>query len=256
MNNLKLSATELAGNASMPLLVVLPSLGTSVAALWTPVAERLAHRFHVVGVDLPGHGQSAPATGPFRMPDLAQAVLAAVELFSRDQFRIAGVSIGGCITQQLTVDAPQRLAKAVILNSAAKIGQAEAWDQRAALVLAEDTAVLREGSAARWFAPGFAERDGKRADALLASLCEADAASYAGLCRALAQFDLRYQLGDITVPMLVIGGKDDVATPPEQQIALAAGFRDGRVHIVPQVGHLAPAEQPDQVEELIAAFLD
>ena len=257
MNEIKLTATRLAGDASLPLLVVLPSLGTSVTALWSAVAERLEGRFHVVGIDLPGHGQSPAAAGPLTMADLARAVLAEVNgLPGADSFHYAGVSVGGCIGQQLVADAPDRIRRTVILNSAARIGEAAAWQQRAALVRDQGTAVLREASAARWFAPGFAGRDSETAIALLDSLCAADAASYAALCEALAGFDLRDRLDTISVPMLVIGGRDDVATPPEQQEALAASVRDGRTEILDQVGHLAPAERPAEVSQLLAAFLD
>lgn len=48
-------------------LVVLPSLGTSVGALWQTAAEefaRLTPDTAVVGIDLPGHGRSPPSTSP------------------------------------------------------------------------------------------------------------------------------------------------------------------------------------------------
>lgn len=257
MNEINLTATRLAGDASLPLLVVAPSLGTSVTALWSAVAERLGERFHVVGIDLPGHGQSPAAVGPLTMADLAQAVLTAVNgLSGAGSFHYAGVSVGGCIGQQLVADTPDRIRRTVILNSAAKIGEAAAWLQRAALVRAEGCATLREASAARWFAPGFAGRDNETANALLDSLCAADATSYAALCEALAGFDLRERLSTISVPMLVIGGRDDVATPPEQQQALATSVRNGRAEILDQVGHLAPAERPAEVAQLLADFLD
>ena len=165
------------------------------------------------------------------MADLARAVLAEVRgLPGADSFPYAGVSVGGCIGQQLVADAPDRIRRTVILNSAARIGEAAAWQQRAALVRDQGTAALREASAARWFAPPRALPNGtvKPPSPCSTSLCAADAASYAALCEALAGFDLRDRLNTISVPMVVIGGRDDVATPPEQQKALAASVRDGR----------------------------
>jgi len=245
-----------------PLLVVGPSLGTSAAALWGAAAQRLSDRFTVIGFDLPGHGVSAKAAPAADMAVLARAVLAAVDAFQAKSgatgqgFFYAGVSVSGCIGLQLLLDAPDRVERAVILNSAAKIGEASGWRERAELVRTQGCAVLREASAGRWFAPGFTERDPATAAALLDSLCATDAAGYAGVCEALAAFDVRARLPEIAAPTLAIGGRDDLATPPEAQQAIAAGVRHGRAEILAATAHLAPAEQPDAVTGLIAGFLD
>src|SRR5262245_44113221 len=56
-----LAFTRLAGEPGRgDLLVVGPSLGTSVDVLWQAAADLLGERFEVVGWDLPGHGRSAP----------------------------------------------------------------------------------------------------------------------------------------------------------------------------------------------------
>lgn len=257
-----LLATELAAPAGeRPLLVVGPSLGTSVAALWSAAAERLAGRFAVLGFDLPGHGLSAKAAPTARMATLADAVLATVDAYQArfgatgGPFFYAGVSVSGCIGLQLLLAAPDRVARAAILNSAAKIGEAESWRERAATVRAHGCATMSEGSAARWFAPGFVAAQPRVADALLDSLCATDAEGYAGVCEALADFDVRARLAEIETPVLAIGGRDDAATPPAAQRDLASGVRHGRVEILDGTAHLAPAERPEAVARLIADFL-
>jgi len=120
------------------LLVVGASLGTSAAALWGPAAEHLAGRFRVVGVDLPGHGLSHTATPVKNVAFLAERILMAVAVFQEKQgqagqpFFYAGVSVSGCIGLQLLLDAPERIAGAAIVNSAAKIGEKANWLERAA----------------------------------------------------------------------------------------------------------------------------
>ena len=62
----ELTFTRLGGSPDSPrLLVVGPSLGTSVEALWDRAAGHLDAE--VVGWDLPGHGRSAPATAYFSL---------------------------------------------------------------------------------------------------------------------------------------------------------------------------------------------
>jgi 3-oxoadipate enol-lactonase/4-carboxymuconolactone decarboxylase len=248
------------GDGLRPLLVVGPSLGTSVTALWSAVADRLADRFDIVGFDLPGHGRSVGARPVCDMASMAAAVLSCVDACRRERggrdqsFLYAGVSVSGCIGLQLLLDAPARVRAAVILNSAARIGETAAWLERAATVRRNGPASLRESSAERWFAPGFVDRAPATAAALLKSLDEADAEGYAGLCEALAAFDVRARLSSIDVPVLAIAGAEDVATPPPVVAAVAAQVAHGRFETLARVGHLAPAERADAVATSMSGF--
>jgi len=235
-----------------PLLVVGPSLGTSVTALWRRCAELLADRFTVVGWELPGHGHGPAATRPFTIAELAAGVLAAVDGIAPDgTFLYAGDSIGGAVGQQLAIDSGDRLTGLAAICTAARFGEPQGWHDRAATVRASGTPVMVEPSAKRWFAPGFIDREPEAAAALLHSLQDADAESYALVCEALAGFDVRARLGEISADVLIVGGAEDVATPPELQHEIARGIGNAPTIVLDDVGHLAPAEKPEGVAQLI-----
>ncbi len=242
---------------ALPLLVVGPSLGTSVESLWSACAVALAGRFHVVGWDLPGHGRSAPAAGPFTVADLADAVWAGVRtvLASRGDpdatVRYAGDSLGGAVGLQLLLDRPGwRFDQAFLLSTGAMIGTEQAWRERAAQVRASGTSSLVEATPARWFGPGFAARRPEVARPLLDALAAADDASYAWACEALADFDVRRLLPRIGVAVTAVAGIHDVVTPVADLEGIATGVPAGRL-VVLDVGHLAPAEAPDEVAALL-----
>src|SRR5262249_7367997 len=154
----RLIGTDFGGPPDAPLLLLGPSVGTSVAALWGTAAERLAEHVHVVGWDLPGHGRS-PA-GRYRMPDLAAGVLALVAgIAPGPAVDYAGDSIGGAVGLQLMLDAPERLAAATLLGTGAVIGRPEDWVARAATVRTSGTGALVETATERWFAAGFTDRE-------------------------------------------------------------------------------------------------
>ena len=247
-----LTAVPLAGTPGRPLLLLGPSLGTSAESLWARCAGHLDGGHYVVGWDLPGHGRSKPATVPFDMADLAREVLALADgIDPGGRFKYAGDSIGGAVGLQLLLDAPDRVESAVLLCTGAKIGESAGWRQRAETVLAEGTHAVVAGSIERWFAPGFPQREPAIAGALLDALRAADARSYAMVCEALARFDVRDRLGEIVAPVLAVAGAADQPTPPAGLARIAEGVRHGRLVVLDDVAHLAPAEQPDTVAALI-----
>lgn len=225
-----------APSGSNPLLVLLPSLGTT-SALWDGVVSRLrADRrtaaLRILRVDLPGHGASPAAHEPFTVADLADAVLAVVEEAGGGAFHVAGVSLGGAVALELAVARPERVRSLVVSCSGARIGTAEGWAERAAAVRASGTASLVTGSAGRWFAPGFLDREGGGPGAAsLGRLVDVDDESYARCAEALATFDRTGDLPELRVPLLAISGEHDTVTTPESMDDLADAVPGAR-HVV------------------------
>ncbi|GAB2476263.1 alpha/beta fold hydrolase [Xylanimonas ulmi] len=248
-------------DASRPLLVLGPSLGTSVTALWQDVVPLLDDVVDVVGWDLPGHG-AAPAPDPadldgLTVADLAAAVLDVVDGAQAERgdpgapFWYAGVSVGGAVGLRLVLDAPERLRGATLICTAARFGEPEAWLERARLVAAAGTPTQVIGSTQRWFGPGFVEREPEVVLRLLGSLQTADPTGYAAVCRALATYDERTRLAPTSVPVVTVAGEHDVPAPPAALAQIADGLGARRREVLDGVAHLAPAEAPERVGRLL-----
>jgi len=110
-------------------------------------------------------------------------------------------------------------------------------------------------SAERWFAEGFLSRHPEVATGLLHALQDADREGYAQVCDALAEFDVRRRLGEIEVPVLAVAGAEDVTTPPELLADIASQVQHGRLVVLDQVAHLAAAEAPDLIAQLVEEHL-
>lgn len=242
-----------------PLLVAGPSLGTS-SILWNRVATLLGNDYDVVAWDLPGHGVSPAATEPFDVAALADAVVDLVDSIAPGEtFHYAGVSLGGAVGLQLGIKHGERLKSLSIQNSGAKIGTPEGWLERAETVRTQGTPVMIQGSAQRWFAPGYMDREPEFSSRLLHALRDADRFSYAFCCEALASFDVRSELGSIRVPTQVIAGAvDGVATPAmadEVAAGITAGGGTATAVTLEGVAHLAPAEAPAHVADLMRSLI-
>jgi len=63
------------------------------------------------------------------------------------------------------------------------------------------------------------------------------------------------RLGNITVPTLVMAGRDDFLFPPECQRELAAEIPHARLKIIDRAGHNPHMEQPAEVMKAIRDFM-
>jgi len=254
-----LSAVQLgARDPTRPLLVLGPSLGTSATTLWGAAADILSRDFHVLAWDLPGHGNGTPATEPFSVADLAAAVLALVDavLAGRGEdhgtFLYAGDSTGGAVGLQLLLDHPGRITAATLLCTGAVIGTPDGWTERAELARTGKMSEVVASAPGRWFAPGFADRHPEVAAGLLQALQDCDPVSYAAACESLGGFDVRSRLPEIVTPVLAVAGRHDQPTPVASLQEIATGVVNGRLVVLDDVAHLAPAEAPPTVARLIA----
>ncbi|MET7296139.1 3-oxoadipate enol-lactonase [Streptomyces griseoloalbus] len=239
------------GPASAPPLLLGPSLGTSYA-LWDEVAPELSVTHRVVRWDLPGHGGSAAGLigAGATVGDLAGLVLALADALGIERFAYAGVSLGGAVGLHLAVHHPDRLTSLAVICSSAHFNGAKPWQERAARVRSEGLADLAEGADARWFTSGFT------VPGLVRDHREADPEAYAACCDALAAFDLRDRLAEVSVPTLLVAGREDPATPPEHLREIADAVPDAALVEIPGASHLAPAQRPEAVLTALRAHFD
>ncbi|TQS88922.1 alpha/beta fold hydrolase [Arthrobacter sp. TS-15] len=242
-----------------PLLVLGSSLGTD-SMLWDRTGSLLRNDYDLVVWDLPGHGDSPAATESFDVAALADAVVELVDSIAPGAaFHYAGVSLGGATGLQLGRAHGKRLKSLSVQCSGAKLGTREGWLERAETVRSEGTPVMVQGSAQRWFAPGFMDRAPEVSSRLLQALRDADRFSYAFCCEALAGFDIREEVGSIRVPTQVIAGALDGVAPPALAEELVTTITEGGGTAIAVtlegVAHLAPAEAPDRVAKLMRSLM-
>ncbi|MBP5979603.1 MAG: alpha/beta fold hydrolase [Halomonas sp.] len=248
-------AYRLLGAAANPLIVLAHPLGMS-QAVWDDVIPVLLPRYRVLTWDLPGHGASQAVTGEQLTPaDLAAEALALADLAGAQRFHFAGTSVGGVVGQQLIAGHGDRLLSATLTNTGAVIGTPDLWNTRAGRVRQEGLAAMSSEIVPRWFAAAAFETS----PALKAGWCiqmgRGDDESYAQLCEMLGRETFAGKLSNKRVTVQLLGGSEDLATPPATLEVLSAELDGAPLEIFDGVGHVPSVEAPQLIAKMLLGML-
>lgn len=99
-----------------PTLVLLHNFGSSSVA-WKFALPELAGRFHVVLIDLPGHGHSTGWLAPkFDYAGGAHAILEVLDKLGVKDFELIGPSSGGALALRMAAEQPERISALVTIG--------------------------------------------------------------------------------------------------------------------------------------------
>jgi pimeloyl-ACP methyl ester carboxylesterase len=273
VNGVSLAVTDHGSASNVPARALVLAHATGFCgAVWRPMIPALRERFRVITLDQRGHGDSDKPDTPYPwrsfVDDLA-GVLDALRL--RDVYAV-GHSKGGAAVAGVAALHPGRIARAVLLDPVLidplpgtreapsnflAVGarrRREIWDSREQMI--ESFAarppfdVWRRDFLEAYVAGGTFVRDDGRIE--LKCPGEIEARVYEGAARSSSiQF-----LAQIAIPTLLVSGECSLTLPPERARQAAAMLRDGRLEVLPGVGHFFPMEAPDEVLRLLGAFLE
>jgi len=246
-------AYRIDGPADAPVLVLSASLGTTTS-LWDAQVAALAVGRRVVRHDHPGHGESPVPDGPVRVADIGAGVLDILDGLAVERASFCGISLGGMIGMWLGANAPGRIDRLVLACTGASLGTRQMYEERAAIVRAEGTAVMLDGARERWFTPPF--RESPTAQRLFDELLQISPEGYAACCEAVGAFDFHCELGRVEPAALVVYGDEDPVTPPPVVDALADGIPHARRAGIAHAAHLANVEQPEAFNAAVLMHLD
>lgn len=237
-------------------LIVGPGMGTAVRTLYADTARHLTHRFQIIGIDLPGHGESPVHHDTVTIEEIADAVAELVTNLRRtgtikDDTKVyfAGLSISGLIALQLALEHAELFDGIAVMSSAAVIGSPEDWTERAAAVEESGTESMVEMSASLWVAHTFT--DDTKLEVQKQALATADDKSYAALCRALGAYDATDRLSEISLPIFTVAGDHDQMCTVADADQISTMVQHGSTAVVEDAAHLLPLEHPKRLAELL-----
>jgi 3-oxoadipate enol-lactonase len=246
------NATE---HGAGPPLILLHSL-LSDRASFERIVAKLSESFRVIVPELPGFGQSKPASGG--LAAVAKRMADAVrDSANGEETIVLGNGYGGFVALRMAIDYPEVASRLVLADCGAAFSEPgrQAFRNMAAASRAKGLSAITDVAMRRLFASEFQEKNPELMRDRREAFLRTDADVFQEACDALAGLDLRPKLSQVKVPVLVLVGEHDEATPPPMSHELAAGLPNARLTVLPGCAHVPQLQSPELFLGAIETFL-
>jgi 3-oxoadipate enol-lactonase len=225
-------------------------------ASFDAIVPNLSRAFRVIVPELPGFGGSqAVAGGLAAVADcMAEMVRDAA---AGEAAIVLGNGYGGFVALQMAIRHPGIAAKLVLADCGAAFSEAgrEAFRNMAAAAGAKGLSGITDVAMRRLFAPEFQAQHPDLMRDRREAFLRTDPAVFRAACEALATLDLRPDVARVKVPVLVLVGEHDEATPPPMSHELAGLLPHAQLKIIPGCAHVPQLQAPKVFLEAIGDFL-
>jgi len=225
---------------------------------WDRQIEALCDVHDVVAFDLPGHGSSPGMPADWTLDQAADALAQVVRGTGSAGAHLVGLSVGGMISQALTLAQPGLVRSLTLIDTAAAFSEDGRAGMRARAGMARSggMAAVLPSTLQRWFMPETMVRRPDLIDRVSKTLLADDPLVHAAMWDMISALDLVSQLHRILCPTLILVGEHDPSSPPAAARVLQQSIRGAEMHVIPDTSHMAPLEKPGVINGHLQAFLD
>jgi pimeloyl-ACP methyl ester carboxylesterase len=255
-----------------PLLVLLHGFGSSLFS-WREVMAPLAQFGTVAAFDRPAFGLTErPQPGewqgnnPYTVDAQVQLTVGLMDELGVERAILVGNSAGGAIAVLTALEFPDRVQALILVSPAIyEGGGTPSWirplfrlpqvRRLGPLVVRSLVARLERALPTAWHDPGKVTPEVLAGYKKPLQVDNWDAAFWEFLS-ASRPVGVVEQLDRVTVPTLVVTGDDDTWVPTAQSVRLAAELPNAALVVIPNCGHVAQEECPQQFLQAAFDFLD
>ena len=253
------------GDKSAPTLLLLHGSNASLLT-WEPWSKSLSDKFHVVSVDLQGHGLTgAVPNGDYSQEGMVKFVAEFADKLDLKTFALAGNSMGGGVAARFAEEHPDRVTRLILVDAGGlpfKAGEGTPLAFRLARIPVVNQLLLH-------VTPRSIVTEGlNKAIVNKAIITDAMIDSYWDFARmegtrqaTLARFQLPWDsyvqdhTGALKMPTLILWGDGDRLIPVATAHDWARAVPGSKLIIYPATGHIPMEEVADKSAADVRAFL-
>lgn len=243
------------GSDDAPALLMSNSLGTNFN-MWDDQVEDFTKSFRMIRYDSRGHGDSGAPDMAYSMEMLANDALGLLDHLGIGKAYYCGLSKGGMIGQWMANHAPERFHRMVFANTSAFMPQgATTWEDRVNRVTNGGMTEIVDMVVDIWFTDKFRGANPDTVTKVRKMILATPPEGYCGCCWAIAGMDNRATNRSVEIPVLVIIGEHDIATPPDHGAAIADAIPNAQTVIL-DGAHLSNIEDTTNFNKAVLTFLN
>ncbi len=233
--------------------------------IWDPTFEYLAAQgFNVLRYDLFGRGYSDRPRQKYNLDLFINQLHGLLQALQLDKIMLVGLSMGGAIASGFTAKYPDQVEKLILIDPIGTLPMPLSWMYKAAILpgVAElilglfGTERMVKALASDFFDPAHVQMFQDRYRTQM---------QYKGFKRAILSTvrnktvdgfpEIYARLGKLSLPILLIWGRDDVTLPIEQSKSILALVPQAEFQVIEGCGHIPHYEKPARVNPLFQRFL-
>ena len=216
--------------------------------IWEQTLLGLTQSHSPIAIDLPGHGLSQ-GQGLSNIEDYRDIVKEFMETLGLKKVILAGHSMGGGIVQSFALAYPHFLEGMILIGSGARLRVAPEIIE--GLKQAQITGVVP--STTEWaYSPKTPKEIIDKTEQLLSPR---KPAIQLGDMLACDKFDAIKSITQLTLPLLVICGRDDKLTPAKYAEFYQKNLPQTNMRIIEDSGHMVMVEKADEMNQAVLNFL-
>ena len=240
-------------------LVIVMGLGGDLLA-WARQIPDWSARYRVIAIENRDVGRSSYSDGPYEIADMATDTLAIADELEIGDFHLLGMSMGGAIAQNVALRSPERVrtltlcvtwggsgkygaARSEVLGRLyARMSKEEQVEFLMLLTMSEDFYGSPETVA--WLRQMIMDNPHpQRTEGFVRQL------------DACGRHDVRDRLGELSMPVHVIGAANDQMVPPWKSTELAELIPGAELTMIERGPHLVSIENAEAFNAAVLEFL-
>ena len=213
-------------------------------SVWRDQFDYFGEKYCVITIDLMGHGDSEISipTSQISVNRYADFVNSFLEVLNIEKVTLVGQSLGGAVCIQFCLNSPQKVDCLGLINTGAKLGV----DPQFLSMLRKNFREALKIGFENISGQKHEEADIRDESWVMKEMLTTNPSIGLADLEACNKFDSRGRLSQISKPTLIIGGSEDMLTPPWFQQYLHENLKNSTLRIIEGTGHLSMIEKPER----------
>jgi pimeloyl-ACP methyl ester carboxylesterase len=237
--------------------------------IWEPTAAALSGRYRVISWDLPGFGRSEVREQPYSVPFFGDFTAAFLDTLGIGKVHAVGHSMGGAVTLAFARKYPSRL-NSITLDCAASLGREAPFIFKLFTVrgignlMTKPTRANTRNALKSMYCNFSRLTPGLEEIWYRISLLPGNQGVFLQTLRSMTTFGGQNRdlvaatvggLPSLTVPVLVIAGRNDAIIPVSHAIEAAKKIPNAKLAIIEDCGHMPQLEKAGEFNGILIDFL-